>query len=84
MSAKSLVQIANALIEVQISTDMSATVQQQSLQNGGVLLDAVIQINRRCGTAGEPTSSRNGYKNGYSNEKEGQPFRAGLLVSLLL
>jgi hypothetical protein len=28
--------------------------------------------------------SRNGYKNGYSNEKEGQPFRAGLLISLLL
>jgi hypothetical protein len=28
--------------------------------------------------------SRNGYKNGYSDEKEGQPVRAGLLVSPLL
>jgi hypothetical protein len=28
--------------------------------------------------------SQNGYKNGYSDEKEGQPFRAGLLVRALL
>jgi hypothetical protein len=27
--------------------------------------------------------SRNGYKKGYSDEKEGQPFRAGHLVSPL-
>jgi hypothetical protein len=29
----------------------------------------------------KPASSRNGYKNGYSDEKEGQPFWADLLVS---
>ncbi len=52
--------------------------------NECVHLDAAIQTNRCCGTAGKPTFSRNGYKNGYSDEKEGQPFRAGLLVNPLL
>jgi hypothetical protein len=42
------------------------------------------RTSRPCGTACKPTFSRNGYKNGYSDEKEGQPVRDGLLISLLL
>jgi hypothetical protein len=48
------------------------------------VLDSVIPTNTHRETAGKPTSSRDGYNNGYNDEKEGQPVRAGLLVSPLL
>jgi hypothetical protein len=76
--------LLNADIVIYFWASLSGSGRQRFRTNKCVLLDAVIQTNRRYGTAGKPTSSRNGYKKGYSDEKEGQPDSAVLLIIPLL